>query len=151
MLAGRFTHRACENVDKQHTWKRLRHQQQTRGNASRGFQLEPAAGAWPQVTHCPHRELVLSVCTALPFGCAMIKHVDTHSHHIIVAIQPLPAVVIERIFSTTATLRSEIHNQLPQSPLSVHNPAFACNILPSAVLWSNHPLPTHNADERWNR
>lgn len=56
----------------------------------------------------------------------MIKHVDIQSHHIIVAIQPLPVVVAERIFSTTVTLRNEIHNQLPQSPLSsVHNPAFA--------------------------
>lgn len=60
----------------------------------------------------------------------MIKHVDIHNHHIIVAIQPLPVVVIELIFSTPATLRNEIHNQLAQSPLSsVHSPAFACNSL----------------------
>lgn len=56
----------------------------------------------------------------------MIKHVDIHSHHIIVAIQPLPVVVAELIFSTTVTLRNEIHNQVRQSPLSsVHSPASA--------------------------
>lgn len=46
----------------------------------------------------------------------MIKHVDIQSHHIIVAIQPLPVVVAERIFGTTVTLTNEIHNHLPQSP-----------------------------------
>lgn len=95
-----------------------------------------------QVTHCPNRELVLPLCLQqAPFGslrgCSMIKHVDIQSHHIIVAIQPLTVVVVERIFSTTVTLTNETHNHLPQSPLLCAQPCIClkdCNILQSAVL-----------------
>lgn len=62
-----FTHRPYETVNTQHTWKHLHHQQ-TWGNARAGFQLKSAAGAWPQVTHCPNRELSVLFAAGSPLA-----------------------------------------------------------------------------------
>lgn len=129
-----------------------------RGNAKLCFYLKPPAGVWPWVSHCSNKEPVfLFVCVRLSFGslrgCGVIKRVDIQSHHVIVAIQHLPVVVAEGIFSSYSYAQKwNIQSALKASPFPYAQPWIClkdCNIVRSAELWGNHPPVPPNADECW--